>query len=274
MKMLSRVGCFVLVGIGLLLDVIPLVSSFSFSCNCNNYCHLRGRNGNVSAASTGTGASIGASVSVSASASYSGGRGRTRRRTSKGTRIIHQRRGVGTIANDGLYQELYAASKDKYENDIVKSEAENDGDGDGDGDGENKEEKDSPIAKSNGNDNDVPVSAPSNSPSLDTILERARKRPLGITILPYKIQAVMNRPLVNIRLPFTSFPSMLTIGDSLLILVAVQLNSIGFAFGYGIGKLSVQFLRENSNVFPISIAFIELWPVILSVGLDVLWRNI
>mmetsp|Transcript_9298 Transcript_9298/g.13824 ORF Transcript_9298/g.13824 Transcript_9298/m.13824 type:complete len:304 (-) Transcript_9298:116-1027(-) len=117
----------------------------------------------------------------------------------------------------------------------------------------------------NGGDSSIPP------PSLDAILQRARKRPLAITMLPYKIQAQMNRPLLQIGFPFTSFPSIITIGDGLLILVAIYLNSLGFAVGFALGKLSVQFLRENSNIFPI--AFIELWTVTLAVGLDVLWRN-
>jgi len=103
--------------------------------------------------------------------------------------------------------------------------------------------------------------------SLDKILQRARKRPVSITLLPYQIQAFMNTPFLSssyislsISPPFT-----ITIGDTILIGVAIYLNSNGFAFGYLIGKLSVQSLRKY-NLLPIFIS--ELW----TVGLAVFFR--
>ena len=109
--------------------------------------------------------------------------------------------------------------------------------------------------------------------SLESILQKARKRPM-IMLLPYKIQAFTNKPLFQISIipTVTKIPSTITIGDMCLIVFAIYLNSIGFAIGYGIGKLTTQPLREWTNVIPI--ALVELWTVGLAVGLDVIWRNI
>lgn len=106
--------------------------------------------------------------------------------------------------------------------------------------------------------------------SLDIVLNKARKRPM-IMLLPYKIQAIFNKPIITLSLPTVSVPSVITIGDLLLALIALKLDSVGFAFGYIFGKLTTQYLREN-EILPI--ALIELWTVILAVGLDVVWKNV
>ncbi len=105
--------------------------------------------------------------------------------------------------------------------------------------------------------------------SLDSVLNKARKRPM-MMFIPYKIQAALNKPILKLSLPTTSAPSIITLGDLGFILIALKLNSFGFAVGYILGKLSTQLLRE-SKVIPI--ALVELWTVLMAVGLDVVWNN-
>ena len=101
------------------------------------------------------------------------------------------------------------------------------------------------------------------SMDLDVILKKARKRKM--VLLPYRIQAIANKPVLNL-FNFTS----LTIGECALILVAIKLNSYGFCVGYVIGKGTSPFVR-NSNM---PIALVELWTVLLAVGFDVIWNNL
>ena len=119
--------------------------------------------------------------------------------------------------------------------------------------------------------------------SLEVILEKARKRPTSIMLLPYKIQAFMNKPLIIIPTiqsspsSSSSSPSVITLGDVAFVLFAIKLDSLGFAVGYTIGKLTTPYLREQ-KVIPIPIALIELWTLFfatfLGIILDQVWRNI
>ena len=110
--------------------------------------------------------------------------------------------------------------------------------------------------------------------SLDDVLTKARKRPMVMTLLPYQIQALMNKPIVRISLlsnNTTNMPkSVLSIGDLFLILIAWKLNSVGFAIGYIVGKLSTPVLRET-KILPV--ALVELWTVIVAIASDVVWSN-
>ena len=101
------------------------------------------------------------------------------------------------------------------------------------------------------------------SMDLDIILKKARKRKM--VLLPYRIQAITNKPVLNL-FNLTSF----TIGECALILFAIKLNSYGFCVGYVIGKGTSPFVR-NSNM---PIALVELWTVLLAVGFDVIWNNL
>ena len=116
------------------------------------------------------------------------------------------------------------------------------------------------------------TTTPTEFQSLDIILEKARKRQMFM-LFPYRAQAFLNKPLFQISiLPSKNvLPTVITTGDIIFVLFAIQLNSIGFAVGYTIGKLTVQSLRM-ANAVPMALT--ELWTVTLAVILDVLWRNI
>ena len=102
-----------------------------------------------------------------------------------------------------------------------------------------------------------------NFDSLDVMLTKARKRKM--VLLPYKIQAIANKPIINL---FNK--SSLNLGECMLIFVAIKLGSIGFCVGYVIGKVSTRFLRGVDA----PIVLVELWTVLLAVGLDVVWNNL
>jgi hypothetical protein len=116
------------------------------------------------------------------------------------------------------------------------------------------------------------TSQPTPSHSLEHILNKARKRPM-IMFLPYQIQAYTNKPILQTS-PSSPvpIPFVITIGDALLVTFAILLNSIGFAIGYTIGKLSIQSIRQRSDLFPIVLT--ELWTVSLAIMCDLIWRNI
>ena len=101
--------------------------------------------------------------------------------------------------------------------------------------------------------------------SLDVVLDRARKRKM--VLLPYQIQAITNKPLIPINLNRTIY---LTLGETLLILVAFKLESYGFCVGYVLGKDTRGLLMRAGG----PILLVELWTVSLAVGLDILWNNI
>mmetsp|Transcript_6771 Transcript_6771/g.9941 ORF Transcript_6771/g.9941 Transcript_6771/m.9941 type:complete len:182 (+) Transcript_6771:85-630(+) len=96
---------------------------------------------------------------------------------------------------------------------------------------------------------------------LDVMLERARKRKM--VLLPYRIQALTNKPIVRLG----SYAA-LTAGDTILILVAIKLGSIGFSVGYVLGKGTKKMVQRKN------ISLAELWVVGLAVGADILWNNI
>lgn len=102
--------------------------------------------------------------------------------------------------------------------------------------------------------------------SLAKVLEKARAR--RMVLLPYRIQAFFNNPVLTLSKPL---PAIFTIGDVSFVLVAIWLDSYGFALGYSIGKLTTRSVRGNSNM---PVALTELWTVGLAVGLDIVWRNV
>lgn len=98
------------------------------------------------------------------------------------------------------------------------------------------------------------------SRSLDEMLAEARKR--RMVLLPYQVQAIASKPIVTI-----SNGSSLNLGECMLILVAIKLGSIGFCVGYAAGKGTAGYSRDAP------IIVVQLWPVLLAVGLDVAWNN-
>uniref|UniRef100_A0A7S3QIY4 Uncharacterized protein n=1 Tax=Chaetoceros debilis TaxID=122233 RepID=A0A7S3QIY4_9STRA len=106
--------------------------------------------------------------------------------------------------------------------------------------------------------------------SLDIVLERARKRQM--VMLPIQIQAIAGKTVIKLGLGnSSSATSYLTVGDCVLILVAVKLGSVGFSIGYVIGKASSPILR-SSGTTPIMI--VELWAGGLAVVFDIFWNNV
>ena len=92
--------------------------------------------------------------------------------------------------------------------------------------------------------------------SLDVVLERARKRrPSAIT----KLFGAMAQPITTM-IPWLSRL------DVLYLVVAIGLNSNGFALGYVIGKSTNRYVL---GLFPLlSPKISQLWPVILAVCID------
>lgn len=101
--------------------------------------------------------------------------------------------------------------------------------------------------------------------SLTKVLERARSRKM--VLLPYRVQAFFNRPVLTLPNPFLA---VFTIGDISFVVVSIWLESYGFALGYSVGRLSIRFMRRSSNM-PVMLT--ELWTVLLAIGFDILWRN-
>jgi hypothetical protein len=99
--------------------------------------------------------------------------------------------------------------------------------------------------------------------SLDVMLNKARNRKM--VLLPYKIQTIANKPIINLL-----GKSSLNLGECILILAAIRLGSTGFCIGYVGGKLTTRFLGKLN----VPIALVQLWTVLLAVGLDVVWNNI
>ena len=111
------------------------------------------------------------------------------------------------------------------------------------------------------------------------MLAKARKR--NMVLLPvYRVQAMLNMPIINIlRTSLSSknvnvkasFLSSWTVGECLLILLAIKLNSFGFCVGYAIGKSTVSLIKE-ANVIPISVP--QFWTISLAVGFDIIWNQL
>lgn len=104
------------------------------------------------------------------------------------------------------------------------------------------------------------------SPSLDVVLEKARKRKLFL--FPIKLQAFADKPVV--KLGGGSAPY-LTIGECALLLIAAKLGSYGFSVGFILGKGTLPFLR-SSGMAPL--IFVELWPVSLAIISDTVLNNL
>jgi len=62
----------------------------------------------------------------------------------------------------------------------------------------------------------------------------------------------------------------LTIGEVVLILVALKLESYGFCIGYVLGKSTRGLVMSKGG----PILLVELWTVFLAVSLDIAWNNI
>ena len=71
------------------------------------------------------------------------------------------------------------------------------------------------------------TTTPTEFQSLDIILEKARKRQMFM-LFPYRAQAFLNKPLFQISiLPSKNvLPTVITTGDIIFVLFAIQLNSI------------------------------------------------
>ena len=102
-----------------------------------------------------------------------------------------------------------------------------------------------------------------------------------MVLLPvYRVQAMLNMPIINIlRTSLSSknvnvkasFLSSWTVGECLLIVLAIKLNSFGFCVGYAIGKSTVSLIKE-ANVIPISVS--QFWTASLAVGFDIIWNQL